>query len=109
MRRAPMLRSALSSGFLCAMVLLVSVGNVGQVRPAAVAGSFYPAENRELEKTVDGLLAAAQVAPVRGQLRAIISPHAGYPYSGAVAAHAYALLKGQPFRRVVVIAPSHYE
>ncbi|MGZ4788965.1 MAG: AmmeMemoRadiSam system protein B [Terriglobales bacterium] len=104
--------SALSSillGVILLTVLLVSVNHVGQVRPAAVAGTFYPAEAHELEETVDGLLAGAQVAPVRGQLWAIISPHAGYPYSGAIAAHAYALLKGQKFRRVVVISPSHYE
>jgi AmmeMemoRadiSam system protein B/AmmeMemoRadiSam system protein A len=101
--------SPIMSGAVLLTMLLVSANDVGQVRPAAVAGTFYPADRSELEKTVDGLLAGAQVAPVQGQLRAIISPHAGYPYSGAVAAHAYALVKGQRFRRVVVISPSHYE
>ncbi|MGZ4812217.1 MAG: AmmeMemoRadiSam system protein B [Terriglobales bacterium] len=107
-----MLMSALSSIVLGVMLLtdfLVSANDVSQVRPAAVAGTFYPADRSELQKTVDGLLAGAQVAPVQGQLWAIISPHAGYAYSGAVAAHAYALLKGQRYRRVVVISPSHYE
>ena len=86
-----MLGAALSPIVLGAMLLtmlVVSTNDVGQVRPAAVAGTFYPADRSELEKTVDGLLAGAQVAPVQGQLWAIISPHAGYPYSGTVAAHA---------------------
>jgi AmmeMemoRadiSam system protein B/AmmeMemoRadiSam system protein A len=107
-----MLVSALSPivlGVMLLTMLMVSANDVGQVRPAAVAGTFYPADRSELEKTVDGLLAGAQVAPVQGQLWAIISPHAGYPYSGAVAAQAYALVKGQRYRRVVVISPSHYE
>ncbi|MGA1999688.1 MAG: AmmeMemoRadiSam system protein B [Terriglobales bacterium] len=101
--------SPIVSGVMLLTMLMVSANDVGQVRPAAVAGTFYPADRSELEKTVDGLLAGAQVAPVQGHVWAIISPHAGYPYSGAVAAHAYALVKGQKFRRVVVIAPSHYE
>ncbi len=104
--------SALSSviaGVMLLALVLVPSKDVAPVRPAAVAGAFYPAERAELEKTVDAMLASAHVTPVQGQLRALIAPHAGYVYSGAVAAHAYALLKGQKFRRVVVIAPSHYE
>jgi AmmeMemoRadiSam system protein B/AmmeMemoRadiSam system protein A len=97
------------SGAMLLTILLVPAKDATQVRAAAVAGAFYPADRGELEKTVDGLLAGAQVAPVQGRLWAIIAPHAGYPYSGAVAGHAYALLKGRKFRRVVVISPSHYE
>jgi len=58
---------------------------------------------------IDGFLAQATVAEVKGQLVALVSPHAGYPFSGPVAAYSYALLRGQKFARVVVIAPSHYE
>jgi AmmeMemoRadiSam system protein B/AmmeMemoRadiSam system protein A len=79
-----------------------------EVRPAAVAGTFYPADPAELGAMVDGFLAQAKVPAVPG-LIAIVAPHAGYPYSGAVAAHSYALLKGRKPQRVVVIAPSHYE
>ena len=57
---------------------------------------------------VDGFLAQAAVAPAP-DLVALISPHAGYVFSGSVAAHSYALLKGRRIERVVVIAPSHYE
>ena len=58
---------------------------------------------------VDGFLAKAQVSPTSDPLIALIAPHAGYPYSGGVAAFSYAALKGRKFQRVVIIAPSHYE
>ncbi len=79
-----------------------------QVRAAGVAGSFYPADAAELGTMVDGFLANAAVAEQKGQVIALIAPHAGYPFSGGVAGHGYALLKGRPTHRVVVIAPSHY-
>jgi AmmeMemoRadiSam system protein B/AmmeMemoRadiSam system protein A len=73
-----------------------------------VAGSFYPADPKELTAMVDGFLAQAKPDPVPN-LVAIVSPHAGYPYSGSVAAWSYALLKGRKYDRVVVIAPDHME
>ena len=79
-----------------------------KVRPAAVAGSFYPADPNELAKMVDGFLAKATPPPLTGVV-ALVAPHAGYEYAGQVAAYSYALLKGRKFDRVVVIAPSHYE
>ena len=80
-----------------------------QVRQAGVAGSFYPSDPKELATTVDGFLAHARVPAQKGQIVALVAPHAGYQFSGAVAAYSYALLKGRPTHRVVVIAPSHYE
>jgi MEMO1 family protein len=79
------------------------------VRQPAVAGQFYPAQPDELRRMLDDYLAQAAVPPVTGNLVALIAPHAGYIYSGKVAAHSYALLKGRKFERVVVIAPSHFE
>lgn len=76
-------------------------------RPAAVAGMFYPADKATLERTVSTLLAAA---PERGgAAKAIIAPHAGYPYSGPTAACAYRLLEGRRanIRRVVLLGPAH--
>jgi hypothetical protein len=58
---------------------------------------------------VDEFLAKASVAQIKEPLVALIAPHAGYIYSGQVAAHSFVLLKGKKFERVVVIAPSHYE
>jgi hypothetical protein len=79
------------------------------VRQPVVAGQFYPAQPDELRRMVDEYLAQAAVPALPGKLVALIAPHAGYIYSGKVAAHSYALLKGRKFERVVVIAPSHFE
>ncbi len=80
-----------------------------EVRAPAVAGSFYPADPGQLTKTLDALL-AQPAPPVDAQsIVALVAPHAGYQFSGGVAANSYAALKGRKVRRVVVIAPSHYE
>jgi AmmeMemoRadiSam system protein B len=80
-----------------------------KVRPPAVAGQFYPADAKRLEAQVSELLAVA--ARSGGNLpKALIAPHAGYIYSGGVAATAFATLRdhAQAIRRVVVIGPAHY-
>jgi len=79
------------------------------IRQPAVAGQFYPAKPEELRAMLDDYLAQATVPQLPGNLVALIAPHAGYIYSGKVAAHSYALLKGRKYDRVVVIAPSHFE
>lgn len=97
----------LMTGFAIAKSPVAGSGE--QVRQAAVAGSFYPSDTKELTVTVDSFLADARVPAQNGRIIALVAPHAGYPFSGAVAAHSYALLKGRPTHRVVVIAPSHYD
>jgi AmmeMemoRadiSam system protein B len=78
------------------------------IRPPAVAGTFYPAAPAELEATVRELLAAA-AASARPSPKAVIAPHAGYVYSGAIAASAFAPLVASPgVRRIVLIGPSHF-
>lgn len=81
-----------------------------QIRPPAVAGSFYPAQPEVLRGAVDRFVAQAAPAPVQGVLRALIAPHAGYVYSGPIAASAYALLAraSPPPRRLAILGPSHY-
>jgi AmmeMemoRadiSam system protein B/AmmeMemoRadiSam system protein A len=81
----------------------------GKIRPPAVAGSFYTDDPDELAQTVDELLAGVEGRKVSGRLVALVSPHAGYVYSGHVAAESYALLRGREIDRVVVISPSHVE
>ena len=60
------------------------------LRGPAVAGLFYPGDAAELAETVEGLLAAALPPLLPGVLRALVAPHAGYAFSGAVAATAFA-------------------
>lgn len=81
-------------------------------RPPAVAGMFYPGDPRTLAGEVDALLAQARVvspAPSFGQPKALIAPHAGYIYSGPVAASAYACLVpyAQVIQRVILLGPCH--
>jgi len=77
------------------------------VRRAAVAGTWYPGDAASITAEVDGHLARASVDPVPGRLVGLISPHAGLRYSGPVAAHAYALLRGRRDLTVVLVGPSH--
>jgi MEMO1 family protein len=83
--------------------------NPQNVRQAGVAGSFYPADPTALAAMIDDMLAHASPPPINDPILAVVAPHAGYQYSGPVAAYTYAALKGRKFSRVVVIAPSHYE
>ena len=89
------------------------------VRPAAVAGRFYPGRPDQLRKTVQVLLDGASVdggasrgrsARGRWAPKAIIAPHAGYQYSGPIAASAYAWLAPAAglVSRVIVAGPSHF-
>jgi AmmeMemoRadiSam system protein B len=81
-----------------------------RVRPPAVAGRFYPADPRELRDLVDRLLAEVDRRPQPAPPVALVAPHAGYPYSGAVAATAYAHVAPLPdaVTRVVLLGPAHF-
>ncbi|ANK82801.1 MAG: hypothetical protein TEF_19865 [Rhizobiales bacterium NRL2] len=84
---------------------------VKSIRPAAVAGAFYPGGREALMQSVDGLLAEAEsrmAGPVPVP-KAIIAPHAGHVFSGAVAASAYARVAQEPkrFSRVILLGPAH--
>jgi len=80
-----------------------------KVRKPAFAGSFYPGEGPALARTIDGYMKEAgskkdrASAPVFG----IIAPHAGYQYSGRVAAYAYNQVKGKPYTTVILMGPTH--
>ena len=85
---------------------------MNQIRPAAVAGAFYPGESSILTHDVAAMLAAAQIhhpATVTACPKALIVPHAGYIYSGPIAASAYAQLipARATIRRVVLLGPVH--
>ena len=83
--------------------------NLSSVRRPAVADRFYPGHPDSLRQMVDELLEAAR-APENASAKALIVPHAGYIYSGPVAASAYRMLQSRrdKTRRVVLLGPSHY-
>ena len=77
------------------------------VRRSTIAGSWYPGTEKALERTIDEYLAQVDQPLVEGELLALISPHAGYPYSGQTAAYAYYQLQGREVDTVVIMGPSH--
>jgi AmmeMemoRadiSam system protein B len=79
------------------------------IREPAVAGMFYPGDRRTLDREVDALFKRVEVKKISGDLYGLISPHAGYVYSGFTAANGYRLLEGKSVHTVVIIAPSHRE
>jgi hypothetical protein len=79
-----------------------------KVRPAGVAGGFYPADPKVLTAMIDDLLAQATPPPIHDPILAVVAPHAGYQYTGPVAADTFAELKGRKYSRVVVIGPTHH-
>jgi AmmeMemoRadiSam system protein B len=77
------------------------------LRRAAVAGSWYTNDAKALAAELDSYLSAATAPPPGGRLVGLISPHAGLVFSGPVAAHGYALLRGRKGLTVVLVGPSH--
>ena len=77
------------------------------IRRSTLAGAWYPGTRDRLARTVDGYLAKVDRPPVAGELLGLISPHAGYSYSGQTAAFAYHQLQGREVDTVVLVGPSH--
>ncbi|MFC1717618.1 AmmeMemoRadiSam system protein B, partial [Candidatus Poribacteria bacterium] len=92
------------------LITCIGCGNAtgaAEVREAAFAGSWYPGTASELSKTVDDYLAKAEKASENGKVVALIAPHAGYKFSGEVAAHAYKQIQGMEFDTVVLVGLAH--
>jgi AmmeMemoRadiSam system protein B len=79
----------------------------GPVRTSPIAGTWYPGDSASIAAEVDECLAGVGGSPPPGRLVGLISPHAGLRYSGPVAAHAYALLRGRAGLTAVLVGPSH--
>ena len=81
------------------------------IRPAAVAGSWYPGNAGALARDVDAYVEAVdpQDKILRGELHAVMAPHAGLMFSGPVGAHAYkAAASAAPFDAAILVGPSHF-
>jgi MEMO1 family protein len=78
------------------------------VRPSPIAGRWYPNEAGNLAGSVDQYLEEAALPEIPGEVVAVMAPHAGHMYSGAVAGYAFAALRGSNPEVVAVISPMHY-
>lgn len=81
--------------------------NENNLREPFHAGSFYPENKKDLNKMIEGFL-KNDFKKIKGNLKALIVPHAGYVYSGIVAASAYSALKESKKKNIILFGPSHY-
>lgn len=79
-----------------------------EIKKPNVKGAFYPDSPEELSQMIDGLFLAALPEPEEGRIIALISPHAGYVFSGPVAAYGYKSIKNRNYKTVIIVGPSHY-
>ena len=89
-------------------MILFSALPAQEIRPDVWSGQFYPRDPASLSRQIESFLSEEKIQPIEGKiLRAIIVPHAGYIYSGKVAARAYALVRNMDVETAVILAPSH--
>ncbi len=93
---------------LCLLLFFAPLGCQAETKNPAVAGTFYPAEKNSLQNSVEGFLTKAEKVSPDGKLLALISPHAGYLYSGQIAAYGYKQIQGSDIKKVILIGPSHH-
>jgi MEMO1 family protein len=86
---------------------MIGSSTLRDVRPSPIAGTWYPGIRGRLETTVDGLMSGAGVPHVPGDVIGLVAPHAGYAFSGAIAAQAYAQVRGSTRQTVVLLGPDH--
>lgn len=101
-----MAKLACSIYFIICLVFCASVFAEEVQRPV-VAGMFYPANPDKLKNMVDSFINKAKPEPIEGEIMAIISPHAGYEYSGWVAGYAFKAVKNKKFDTVIIVGLSH--
>lgn len=92
----------------CFVFLNACSSGAQETKHPNVSGSFYPSSPKVLSEKIDSYLKDAIVPEINGKIIALISPHAGYAYSAAIASHGYKLIQGTDYNTVIVLAPSHY-
>jgi AmmeMemoRadiSam system protein B/AmmeMemoRadiSam system protein A len=92
---------------ICAAATVL-MGSMQSVKEPSVAGAFYPGDRTVLTRAVETYLKAAKATAPTGRLIALIAPHAGYEYSGQVAAYAYKHIAEREIDTVILIGPAHH-
>lgn len=93
---------------LASVVIMCPRGFAQKIKEPNVSGQFYDADPGRLLKHINSFLSQAQVTPSDKNIQILISPHAGYVYSGPVAAYSYKAISQKSYKTVVIIAVSHY-
>lgn len=78
------------------------------IRKSAIAGSWYPSDPKVLKADIERFFSNVADQDINGNIIGLVVPHAGYVYSGQIAAHAYKQIRGEKFDAVIVIGPSHH-
>ena len=77
------------------------------LKKSIIAGSWYPGNPSILKRDIENYFNSVSSPELKGEVVGLISPHAGYMYSGQIAAHAYNLIRGKKYDVVIVVGPSH--
>lgn len=96
------------TAFFFVLLFLSPVSAQGNVKAPNVSGQFYSDNPTELSGSIDAFFAAATLKPWEKKIDMVIAPHAGYVYSGNVAAYSYKAASQGHYRTFIIIAPSHY-
>jgi AmmeMemoRadiSam system protein B len=83
------------------------VKKMGTIKKSVIAGSWYPGNPSVLRKDIEHYFNSVSDLELEGEIVGLIAPHAGYVYSGQVAASAYKLIRGKKYDAVIVVGPSH--
>lgn len=94
--------------FLLGVVIMSRPSFAENIKKPNVSGTFYPSDKKELQRLIDRYLSEARIEPAERKVALIVAPHAGYVYSGPVAAYGYKFISRQKYTTVVVLAGSHY-
>ena len=90
------------------IALEVKMAEITDIRPSPIAGQWYPGSGHSLSSKVDEYMDAAELPEFDGEVIGLVAPHAGYVYSGPVAGHAFAAVRGMSPEVVAVISPMHH-
>ncbi|OGL39661.1 MAG: hypothetical protein A3C43_03235 [Candidatus Schekmanbacteria bacterium RIFCSPHIGHO2_02_FULL_38_11] len=85
-----------------------ATSNQQKIQEPVISGSWYPADKEGLKREINLFLDSTEPEKIDGDIVALIEPHAGYSYSGKGAAFGYKAIKGKNYKRVIMLAPSHY-
>lgn len=86
--------------------MMFKMEEIKRVRESMIAGSWYPGSKRELESMLDKFLEKTEKRDL-GRIRVLIAPHAGYLYSGQVAAFSFKQVEDADYKKVIIMGPSH--